>query len=237
MKKNNVFTKILDIIIDVIVGLVFVVSLGVIIANVSAGENGNPNLFGYSAFSVQTDSMKGTIEEGDLIIGKILSSEDELKKGDIVTFRQAVNGQYIYNTHEIVEVEYTGSQYNYYTQGTNTPGRDSGYRTRDDIIAKYADVRLPGLGAFIDFLKEPIGFILCLALPMVLFIGYEIYKIVVMYMRNKKEEILEEAKTQTSDDVKDAIIKEYLASQKAQENSANKEPKKTTSKKSSSAKK
>ena len=63
-------------------------------------------------------------------------------------------------------------------------------------------------------------FVLVLVLPMLAFIGYQIYKLVVIYMAAKKEEILEEAKAGVSDEAKDAIIKEYLAKMQAEKNSA-----------------
>ena len=76
------------------------------------------------------------------------------------------------------------------------------------------------VGGIIDFIKKPIGFVLVLVLPMLAFIGYQIYKLVVIYMAAKKEEILEEAKAGVSDEAKDAIIKEYLAKMQAEQNSA-----------------
>jgi len=88
-----------------------------------------------------------------------------------------------------------------------------------DIQAIYVG-HIGGVGAVIDFIKKPVGFVLVLVLPMLAFIGYQIYKLVVIYMAAKKEEILEEAKAGVSDEAKDAIIKEYLAKMQAEQAAA-----------------
>ena len=46
---------------------------------------------------------------------------------------------------------------------------------------------------------------------MLAFIGWQIYKLIALYLQAKKEQMLEEAKEGVSDEAKDAIIREYLA--------------------------
>ena len=59
---------------------------------------------------------------------------------------------------------------------------------------------------------------LLLVIPMLAFIGWQIYKLIAIYMAAKKEQIIEEAKSGVSDEAKDAIIKEYLAKMQAEQN-------------------
>ena len=91
-------------------------------------------------------------------------------------------------------------------------------KTRNTIQSVYK-FRIPFLGGFIDFLKTPLGFILCLVLPLLGFIAWQAYKLVSLYLKSKKLELEEEAekisktKSELSEEEKNAIIAEYLAKQ------------------------
>ena len=80
-----------SIIVDVLVVIIFIISVLVVVANITAKrENGQANVFGYTVNSVQTDSMKGAINEGDLVVSKLIKDEEKsgyvLEKGQIVSF-------------------------------------------------------------------------------------------------------------------------------------------------------
>ena len=216
--------KIGSIVLDVLVVLVFVVSVILIIANATSDKKngGQPNVFGYVINSVQTDSMTGTFEVGALVIGKIPDENTQIVAGEtIITFRDKDSkGNPFNNTHRVIATKQVGSTTMYQTQG-DKPGApvDPEWKTMSDIQAVYVG-HVEVVGGIIDFIKKPIGFVLVLVLPMLAFIGYQIYKLVVIYMAAKKEEILEEAKAGVSDEAKDAIIKEYLAKMQAEQNSA-----------------
>jgi hypothetical protein len=55
---------------------------------------------------------------------------------------------------------------------------------------------------------------------MLAFIAWQVYKLISIYLQSKKEQMLEEAKDNVSDEAKDAIIREYLAKMQAQAESA-----------------
>ena len=87
------------------------------------------------------------------------------------------------------------------------------------------------MGHFIDFIKLPIGFIICLVLPLIGFIAWQTYKLISLYLKAKKLELAEEAekiqntKQELSEADKEAIIAEYLAKQKADQAKAEREEK------------
>lgn len=224
------FKKIGKVAVDVLVILVFMISVILVIANITADKEngGQPNVFGYVINSVQSESMSGTFEKGALVVGKMVNDDTVIAKGDIISFRQRVGNVEIINTHRVVAVNDSGSVTIYQTQGDNPeicPTPDSEWKTINDVTAVYK-FHIPLVGGFIDFLKKPLGFVICLVLPMLAFIGWQVYKLISLYIQSKKMQIIEEAKDNVSDEAKDAIIREYLAKMQAenasaQENSAN----------------
>lgn len=216
--------KIGGIALDILIVLIFLISVVLVVANITADkENGEqPNVFGYVINSVQSDSMSGTFEKGALVVGKLVDENTVVTKDTIITFTQRVGSEYIQNTHRVVNVQNAGGIETYQTQGDNRercPSPDDGWKTINDVNSVY-QFHIPLLGGFIDFLKKPLGFILCLVLPMLAFIAWQVYKLISIYLQSKKEQMLEEAKDNVSDEAKDAIIREYLAKMQAQSEAA-----------------
>lgn len=224
MKKGEIMKKVLkrigSIAIDVLIIIVFIVSSLVVVASITANRTGGqPSVMGYVFSSVQTDSMQGTINKGDFVVGKLIDDNTEIKVGDIISYRDYYNGKEITITHRVVEVmEENLSAPGYITQGDNEQYADEIIKTRNTIQSVYK-FRIPFLGGFIDFLKTPLGFILCLVLPLLGFIAWQAYKLVSLYLKSKKLELEEEAekisktKSELSEEEKNAIIAEYLAKQ------------------------
>ena len=221
--------KIGKVAVDVLIILVFIVSVILVVANLTSDKKngGQPNVFGYVMSSVQSESMSGTFEKGALVIGKMVDEKTVIEENDIISFYQKENGTTFINTHRVIAVDTVGGTTLYQTQGDNRtvcPGPDDELKTINDVTSVYK-FHIAGLGGFIDFLKEPLGFVLCLVLPMLAFIGWQIFKLISIYLQTKKEQMLEEAKEGVSDEAKDAIIKEYLAKMQSQQDSADKSDK------------
>ena len=237
----KILKKIGSIVLDVLIVIVFIVSTLVVIATVTAKrENGQANVFGYTVNSVQTDSMKGSIDEGDLVVSKVITDANReeivLEKGNIISFYTELEDETkILITHRIVEIEEIGGTLVYTTWGDNresAPAPDAPL-TIYEIQSVY-QFKIPFAGKFIDFLRTPLGFIVCLVVPLLAFIAFQAYKLISLYLKAKKLELVEEAnnasksaqKTELSDEEKNAIIAEYLAKQAlekqaAEEKSAN----------------
>ena len=227
-----------SIIVDVLVVIIFIISVLVVVANITAKrENGQANVFGYTVNSVQTDSMKGAINEGDLVVSKLIKDEEKsgyvLEKGQIVSFFNEIDEDtQILVTHRIVEIQEAGNAKTYITRGDNAPeGSESDApKTINEIESVYL-FKIPFMGHFIDFIKLPIGFIICLVLPLIGFIAWQTYKLISLYLKAKKLELAEEAekiqntKQELSEADKEAIIAEYLAKQKADQAKAEREEK------------
>ena len=209
--------QILNILLYVLLGVVFVICALVTVSSINR-KDGVSNVFGYTTMTVQTDSMQGTINKGDLIVGKLIGEKDydKLEVGDIITFYIVIDGERIIDTHRIHEIKEIMGETFYQTKGDNVDAIDDGYRNNSDIIAIYK-MRIPGLGSVIDFLKSTLGFFLCIFTPLMIFIIYEVYRLISIIIYNKKVQMIDDVKDSTSDDVKNAIIQEYLEKQKLEQ--------------------
>ena len=228
---SKVVKKVINVIIDVIVVIILLISILVITMSLTSKSSGVPNIFGIAPLSVQSDSMKGTFNEGDLIFSKVSTSAgDRFEVGDIVTFTQNIGGENRLNTHRIVEVvkEADGSEL-YRTQGDNreqNPEPDEVLKSPSDILAVYTGAKIGGLGNVLSFLRTSTGFFLCILLPMIAFFIYETIRVIMNVVAYNKEKAAEAAAAQVAnseltEEQKQRAIAEYLAQQKAQSEETN----------------
>ncbi len=211
--------KVGGIALDILIVLVFIISAVLVVANITVDKEngGQANVFGYVINSVQTESMSGTFEKHALVVGKLVDENTVIEEGTIITYKDRTLGKDVQNTHRVIRIETVGNEKLYYTKGDNPEIKipDPEPKTMYDVVAVYK-FHIPLLGGFIDFLKEPIGFVICLVLPMLAFIAWQVYKLISIYLQSKKEQLLAEASENVSEEAKDAIIREYLAKMQAE---------------------
>ena len=220
----KVAKKILNIIIDIIVVIILIISLLVVIMSLASKNSGVPNLFGIAPLSVQSNSMESTIMENDLILCELRTeyAYDDYEVGDIVTFRQKIEGEDVLNTHRIIEIVNVNGMVYYKTQGDNkdtNPVPDEELKTANDIVAKYTGNKIGGVGAFFSFIRTQLGFFLVILLPMILFFVYEAVRVIMNIIAYNKEKAAEEAaaavaNSELTEAQKQRAIEEYLAQQK-----------------------
>lgn len=136
-----------------------------------------PSFLGVKLFVVDSGSMTGKIYIGDLIIVKD-TDVSELKKDDIIAFREYKDGNdkdYIIVTHRIVEVTEKNGELAFTTKGDANNSEDLDPVLASEIEGKY-DNRIAKLGDLALFLQQPLGMILFVALPLALFIVYDIMR-------------------------------------------------------------
>jgi len=102
--------------------LVFLFLLSIANINAGAGKNGIPNIFGTGFLSVQTNSMKASMDKlndeyknykikpfaaGDLVVVEVLNDSKRqcLQVGDVVTFQATIEGNVVFDTHRIVLID------------------------------------------------------------------------------------------------------------------------------------
>jgi len=195
--KNKVAKKILNVCFDVVIVILVIFAVVISISTFTArSNNGVPDLFGYSPFSVQSGSMEPTINVGDYIfIEKCTAEEAEaMKEGDIISFHTIIQGVATINTHRIVDVIDENGVIWYQTQGDNketNPDPDELPVAPGDVIGKYNGTKVPVLGHVMDFLGSRWGFFFVILVPVLLFTIFQIYKLIAAVMHNKKVQMTE----------------------------------------------
>lgn len=232
----KVFKKIINIAVDVLIVLVLVVSAFILISvfTTTKGGEGVPNIFGKAPISVLTDSMAGdgadNFNKGDLLICDVAKDDTAFKVGDIVTFREDVNGDgeadlvthRLYAQNDDGSFQTKGDANPTYDQNpTNTTRFDNLFPT--DILAVYHGSKIGGIGNVLAFLRTPLGFFLCVLLPMIIFFIYQAVRVImnaIAYSREKGRLEAEEAinKSELTEEQKQRAIAEYLEKQKAEQN-------------------
>lgn len=135
-------------------------------------NNGN-GFFGLKAFVVASDSMSDTFVTGDIIICKNVDA-DKLAAGDIITFvstNQASYGKIV--THKIRAVNGQGNSLSFTTYGTTTNVDDTIPVSPDKILGKYS-FKMEGCGNMFLFFQSTIGFVICILLPFVILIAWQL---------------------------------------------------------------
>lgn len=132
------------------------------------------------------------IEVDDLIIVKKVDP-GTLKVGDIISF---IDKQGTVTTHRIIGVTTDEEgKLAFHTKGdaNNTDDKTvEGFIKAEKVVGIYKS-RIPKLGAFIYFLQKPLGMVIFIGVPVLLFIGYDVFRRTRLAKKNKaKSEELEE---------------------------------------------
>lgn len=203
--------KVLKTIANVLSWAILAFALLITILVFSSGRNnGVANLFGYIPLTVESDSMLPTFAQGDLIICKEIDDLNSLKENDVITFWTIIDGQKVKNTHRIIEINEFESTRSFVTRGDNNSLNDDMPAYAGDLIGKWTEVKISGMGKVMNFLRTKTGFFICILIPMAIFFLFELYKFIVVLIEIKRPaapEIDEE-------EIKRRAIEEYLAEQK-----------------------
>lgn len=165
----------------VILAIMLICNITIIIKG-SINPDTPPDIFGVVPMVVLTDSMSGDaedhIEAGDLIFIKHIDPE-KLKIGDVICFME---DDYTV-THRIIAIEeYRGSnekhkgQDVFVTKGDFNNTEDKLRVPKSEVIGIYSGVRFAGIGEFVLFLQKPIGMLIFIGVPVLIFIFYDILR-------------------------------------------------------------
>ena len=215
--------------------IVFALILSVVTIAQTTDTDNLPHLGKSYFLAVKTDSMSGTFEVGDMIIAKQVTSEEAktLEVGQVITFRQIIGQVTLINTHRIVEVIAENGVIQYRTQGDHEAIADTRLVGSGNVIAtwgkpgsqadkdSYGKV-LKGVGKINNWLYDEdhlsasgksTRYFLVIVLPLILlFVGYG-FVMVYSLVKNKLAKQAEVAVNDLSEEDKERIAREYLASQ------------------------
>lgn len=148
-----------------------------------------PGFMGYKPFIDLTDSMYPAIKAGDLVIVKETDA-GKLQKGDVIAFRE---GKSVI-THRIIDVKDSNGSRQYITKGDNNNTQDASPVLTSAVEGKFI-MDIPKLGNGALFMQTPVGMVIFIALPLLLFILYD-------FLRRK---LYDRPKAVKEDDLQDEI--------------------------------
>ena len=175
--------KVVGILLCVVLIPILIINLTLIVKSFTSPEK-VPDFMGYKPFIVLSGSMEPVFASGDLVLVKEISP-DSLKEGDIIAFRE---GNAVV-THRIMTITAEDGVRQYITKGDNNNVEDRIAVTDDKIEGKYL-LNVDGLGNAAMFMQTPLGMVIFIALPLILFILYDIFRRR-YYERREKERTCE----------------------------------------------
>lgn len=166
--QGSKVNKVINVVINtvLIISIIFA-AICTYVSFVNTSGNGVPSIFGLRLMSIQTPSMKDTINDGDLIISTPVDPED-LRVRDIITYWTVINGERVLNTHRIVNI-YDGDGFLIFeTKGDANTSADPLTVHEKEIVGIYR-FRIPGVGKVFDYLKTGTGFFIVVVIPVFIF--------------------------------------------------------------------
>ena len=184
MKEKSNIRKILNyisklfstaiLILLIIVG-VFLVYYLVSIRLVSKNPNMQPRV---NLYTIVSGSMEPAIKVYDVIIDYAVTSPDNIKIGDVITFKStsAISKDLIV-THRVIDKKIVNGKVEFVTKGDYNPVADADTAKFNNVIGKVV-LKLPQLGRVQFFLATRMGWFLVVMLPAIGVIIYDIIKLV-----------------------------------------------------------
>ncbi|MGG1678223.1 signal peptidase I [Neobacillus sp. NRS-1170] len=147
--------------------------------------NDIPSIFGYKPLTVLTNSMQPKISAGDMIFVKNKKAVD-VKVGDIITFKVTEpNTKTKLITHRVKRVSDSG----FITKGDNNNVQDNWEVKPTDLLGEVSII-IPNAGHIAKFVSSPIGFLIFIILPLLLFILIEVYERILKILNKKEDQVI-----------------------------------------------
>ena len=144
-----------------------------------------PSIGGTFPLIVLTDSMYPDIKSGDLIICNTAEAED-IRVNDVISFFDpAGNGTSIV-THRAIEIVEKDGEIFFRTRGDNNNTEDKALVPAENLVGVYK-MRIAGAGHIAMFMQSTAGLIICVVLPIILLVGYDIIRRRIYEKNNKQD--------------------------------------------------
>ena len=195
--------KIMNIALRIITWLVVAFTVFMMIftvVTVTTVDRNDRSIFGVKFYIVQTDSMSLSennkdmdvhFNAGDIVIIKKVKDARALQEGEIIAFMSTNSESYGETvTHMIREIKKTddGKVLGYVTYGTNTGTNDEALVEPEYVLGAYSG-KLAALGKFFAFVKSTPGYIVCILVPFLLLILYNVVNVIRLFRKYKREQM------------------------------------------------
>lgn len=144
-----------------------------------------PSIGGVFPLIVLTDSMYPEIESGDLIICHTVKAED-VKVKDVISFFDPAGSGTSIVTHRVVEILEEDGGIMFRTRGDHNNTEDKTLVPAKNLVGVYW-TRVPLIGHMAMFMQSTTGLIICVLLPIIFLIGYDVIRRRI-YEKGKKDE-------------------------------------------------
>lgn len=144
-----------------------------------------PSIGGTFPLIVLTDSMYPDIKSGDLIICNTAEAED-IKVNDIISFFDPAGNGTSVVTHRVIEIVDKDGAIYFRTRGDNNNTEDKQLVPAENLVGVYK-MRIAGAGHIAMFMQSTTGLIICVVLPIILLVGYDVIRRRV-YEKNKQSD-------------------------------------------------
>ena len=145
-----------------------------------------PSVAGKLPLIVLTDSMYPVIQSGDLIICST-GEPEEIEVGDVIAFFDPAGNGTTIVSHRVLEVTQLDGKIAWRTKGDNNNTEDRLLVPEEKLVAVYEGTRLPGFGNVALFMQTTPGLIVCVVLPILLLVGYDMVRRRIYEKNNKKD--------------------------------------------------
>ena len=199
---SQTILSVLGTVLCLILAPILILNVSLIIRSFTA-PNEVPRVGKWLPLVVMTDSMYPEIHSGDLIICQVKDAEEVQVRDVISFFDPAGNGTSVV-THRVIEIKNEDGRIAFITQGDANNTADDRPVPAEKLVGVY-HTRIAGVGNVIMFMQTTQGLLLCVVLPIVLLMGYDM-------LRRRK---FEKTKQQDTDDLLREL--EELRAQKAKQ--------------------
>ena len=172
-KKQKTLT-IIGIVLCVILVPILIVNCTLIIKSF-INKDEVPDFAGIVPLIVLSDSMYPDIKKGDLIITQTIDP-NEIEVDDVISFYAAEDNYTTIWTHKVIEVIEENGTRKFRTEGINNPTPDGKLREADKIVGRWTGIRFGGVGNLAMAMQKPGGLIVCVVVPILLFVGYDVLR-------------------------------------------------------------
>ena len=186
-EKTSVAHKVLTVIgtiLCIILVPILAVNLTLIVKSYTNAEE-VPDIGGYLPMIVLTDSMYPEIESGDLIICHTIKAED-VKVDDVISFFDPAGNGTSVVTHRVIEIVEEDGEIKFRTKGDFNNTEDKELVPAENLVGIYQS-RIAGAGKIAMSMQSTAGLIICVVLPIVLLVGYDIIRRRI-YEKNKQSD-------------------------------------------------
>lgn len=167
-------------------------------------------------YTIVSGSMQPTIKVYDVILTWRIDSPDDIKIGDVITFKSTSTiSKDLIVTHRVVDIKEVNGKKEFVTKGDYNTTSDSSTAKYENIIGKVA-LKIPQLGRIQFFLSTTMGWFIVVLLPAAGVIIYDVIKLIKLLVLQKNSKLLKKVE----DDRKQEKINEMM-DEKAEVNKIN----------------